>query len=418
MISLLRDLFNFILIFSFFNDAFLVEKLQVPWILKALLVLAPVVNLPYLLSFRWTSSHKLFSLYVIVCFVSSFININIPDDPYIAFNLAIANFCIVAIFSQYPIRKTVSFIWISVMVSVSYAMLRPDTISEWSFRKTGGVQDANEFATHCLIFFPLGVYLSRISGLRWLPIISFIAFLEGILLAGSVSSVLSAAALLLLVALRKRRVVSHYLFRARRILIVLPVFLVVSVLGWTFVQGEELSELPIVRQIIQVSNRVGANEGNAASRMSAWRAGFNMFTENPLIGVGPLNFKLVSKEYWETPDYHEGSAEAHNTIVKVFAETGVLGAALFCTLVVNLLLRGFVDLQTPNRQLLFLSYLGMLSMGLTLSLSFDKYFWLVFALVDHEDKGDVPIEIEETNFKLPGRTLALPDPEKLSLEHA
>lgn len=57
-------------------------------------------------------------------------------------------------------------------------------------------------------------------------------------------------------------------------------------------------------------------------------------------------------------------------------------------------------------------------MCLTLSLSFDKYFWLIFALAEHEDQGEVPIEVEDIGTRLIGRTLALPAPEPLATGNA
>jgi O-antigen ligase len=81
-------------------------------------------------------------------------------------------------------------------------------------------------------------------------------------------------------------------------------------------------------------------------RLVIWKAAFNLFTENPLLGVGPGNFfehsQLMIREvvFLENPginidhpnskDFHQvGKGNPHNVFLAVLCETGVVGFIIF-----------------------------------------------------------------------------------------
>jgi O-antigen ligase len=78
----------------------------------------------------------------------------------------------------------------------------------------------------------------------------------------------------------------------------------------------------------------GAKEGTGKERIESWTAGWKMFVDNPIIGVGALNFGI-----W-LPDYYVqyGSKErgnmwgraAHSLYFTLLSETGIVGTLLFC----------------------------------------------------------------------------------------
>ena len=63
-------------------------------------------------------------------------------------------------------------------------------------------------------------------------------------------------------------------------------------------------------------------------RMATWQAGWEMFQDYPVLGVGAGNFDSAYRAYhlkgWEHPRGH-----AHNVYLNALAETGVLGLAAY-----------------------------------------------------------------------------------------
>lgn len=65
-------------------------------------------------------------------------------------------------------------------------------------------------------------------------------------------------------------------------------------------------------------------DDSSDNRLVQWEAGLNMVQSNPFLGVGPGEFASVAGEY----DGIQGLAP-HNTLVQVFAETGIPGGIFF-----------------------------------------------------------------------------------------
>jgi putative inorganic carbon (HCO3(-)) transporter len=67
------------------------------------------------------------------------------------------------------------------------------------------------------------------------------------------------------------------------------------------------------------------------SRLAIWRTALDIFVHNPLLGVGPGNFHEGYIKYRELR-YGHNYSHAHNDILNVAAETGVIGLAFFLIL--------------------------------------------------------------------------------------
>jgi O-antigen ligase len=78
------------------------------------------------------------------------------------------------------------------------------------------------------------------------------------------------------------------------------------------------------------------------SRIELWKAGKNMITSKPLLGVGSRRFGEVSEEYGEISGWDKGK-NAHNTYIEIAATSGLIGITLFM-LMLRSVLRG---LKTP-----------------------------------------------------------------------
>ena len=66
-------------------------------------------------------------------------------------------------------------------------------------------------------------------------------------------------------------------------------------------------------------------------RMAHWQAGWEMFVDHPLLGVGPGNYPAAYEDYYIAP-WREPLGHAHNYYLNMAAEAGLLG--LFALLLV------------------------------------------------------------------------------------
>jgi O-antigen ligase len=91
-------------------------------------------------------------------------------------------------------------------------------------------------------------------------------------------------------------------------------------------------------------------------RMAHWQAGWYMFLDHPLLGVGAGNYPAAYEEY-ALPGWREALGHAHNYYLNMAAETGLVGLValvLLLAAVYRLLLGGLrrLDLDSHRRALL------------------------------------------------------------------
>ena len=72
-----------------------------------------------------------------------------------------------------------------------------------------------------------------------------------------------------------------------------------------------------------------------AERMAHWQAGWRMFEDNPLAGVGIGNFNANYPDYFVREEFRHSQGHAHNFYIHILAETGIVGLALYITLVLS-----------------------------------------------------------------------------------
>jgi O-antigen ligase len=125
-----------------------------------------------------------------------------------------------------------------------------------------------------------------------------------------------------------------------------------------------------------------------------------MFFDHPLLGVGPGNFGAYSNQYAEPVGVSVDivGSKAHNLVLGLVAETGVLGLLTFCGAVGATLLNvwrvrrlaraGSELLNLANALFLALAAYGF--SGIFLHLSYQRYFWFLLALA-----GTLPIIVRE-----------------------
>jgi probable O-glycosylation ligase (exosortase A-associated) len=73
------------------------------------------------------------------------------------------------------------------------------------------------------------------------------------------------------------------------------------------------------------------DDGSAMNRIRHWKAGFRMFKDHPLTGIGQGNFEWVSPRY--TQEYYQAwlgrGFAAHNIFIQLLAEGGIQALAAF-----------------------------------------------------------------------------------------
>lgn len=109
---------------------------------------------------------------------------------------------------------------------------------------------------------------------------------------------------------------------------------------------------------------IGGDEFSANKRLTAWKRSFQLIRENPLLGVGAGNWKVVilKIENQVSPDYIY-QYKVHNDFIEIPAETGIFGGLLFISIFLMLFgkyLMIFLKKGSPGAvEWMFLPALGL-----------------------------------------------------------
>jgi len=71
----------------------------------------------------------------------------------------------------------------------------------------------------------------------------------------------------------------------------------------------------------------------------------------------------------------------HNIYIKLIAESGILVFIVFLTFLGILLLQNLSKIYQTNYIWIYLSFLSLLLMGITIGITYDKYFLLYIAIM-------------------------------------
>jgi probable O-glycosylation ligase (exosortase A-associated) len=230
----------------------------------------------------------------------------------------------------------------------------------------GGIlNDENDLSLFLLVYMPLVLFV--ISQER--------ALLKKILWIGSV--------LLIVVAIffTKSRggfvglcaVAAAYWWCSKKKLKVLLIFFMVVFLGIA-IGGNAYKD-----EITSITN---LKENTARTRLLSWKAGFDMFVDNPL-GVGGYNFSVLFPDYQpEEMNRNMWGRAAHSIWFTLLPETGVVGFVLYLSIImmnirdIKLLFRAvgddFFHLLAIS---LSASFLGFFAAATFLSVLYYPYFW-------------------------------------------
>lgn len=365
MIKFISKAFVLIVVFQTFNDNLFVEYLGLNSLKISILVFA-LFFIKYFISFKASDSIsvKILLLCVIMTLCSA-VNYNQLLFPFQSFITPFILLIYFIIFTQYKDVKWLIFtILFSLVFSSIYCFIREDFISEYSFRKTGGTGDPNEFSVGILFGLGLvwGLYLKYKKYLSVVILLNLF-FLTSLVVAGSKSAFLTLIIFFFILIFYIMEKSSFF----RKIKLIFRISLVFSIISYSFYYlNEEL--LSLFLQRFESSNTLDL-------RFNSWIRGFNLFKDNWFFGSGTNNHNFIMK--YTFTDMQEGSTAAHNMYLKVLYELGVLGFIVYIFIMKDLIKNIIFNKRNYITLMICASFLIM---GFSLSISYDKYVWLIIAL--------------------------------------
>jgi O-antigen ligase len=126
----------------------------------------------------------------------------------------------------------------------------------------------------------------------------------------------------------------------RVIIPAIPVAVLVAVVGLSLIAPATLTNR--ITSITEEARPFDASaitidEDNFAvvERMAHWQAGWHMFEDHPMTGVGAGNFNARYPDYYVRETFRFSQGHAHNFYIHMLAENGIVGLALYLTLILS-----------------------------------------------------------------------------------
>lgn len=252
-------------------------------------------------------------------------------------------------------------------------------------RLAGPLGSPNRYAQILAMVVPLA--LLRTTGerrglLRAVAAGAALLALAGILLTFSRGTVVALAGVLVVMFALKA-------FRVRHV--VLSVVAFVAVIG--LAAPDYLNRLESLRGIEGLAVEGGeAPDGALRGRATSNLAALNVFLDNPVVGVGPLQY---FQQYSLTEGnevgirYRDSRRRAHNLYFEMAADTGILGLAAFLAITVVTMrelrrLSRYWRSRRPDlanlADSLFFALLAYFATATFLQLSYQRYLWMFMGL--------------------------------------
>lgn len=165
----------------------------------------------------------------------------------------------------------------------------------------------------------------------------------------------------------------------RKSVVLIIVYAIAALLLLTF--STEVIDLldTIIPSITQGEDTIGL-------RYSLWRAGWRMWLDNPVVGVGIGKFSENLPIYAQDLPPFRWSLIAHNTYVSVLAETGFVGILLLLGMIFFSLQNFLVLNKTHSidngalRKTWIIVFISILIGSMTKNDHYDKFFWFIMGI--------------------------------------
>ncbi len=133
-----------------------------------------------------------------------------------------------------------------------------------------------------------------------------------------------------------------------------------------------VGQILIPKQTIERLSTFGTSitAGDLGGRTSLWKQGFQIFIENPLLGIGSNG----------TSSTDQIGAVAHNTFISILAETGFVGFIVFVLLIISIVIQvKRMTLLSPNIWV-FVLLIWLIGVQ-TLTWEYTKSTWFFFSMI-------------------------------------
>jgi O-antigen ligase len=263
-------------------------------------------------------------------------------------------------------------------------------------RAAGPLGDPNYYAQILLTLAPLGfiqAWSERRPELRFAAGGATLLILAGVMLTNSRGAALAFGVVLVVMGFM------HYIKRSQLVALLAGVLILL-----TLVPEYRDRVSTITSATAGATSKAGAEEGEESTRARTGEmaAGTLVFFDHPIVGVGPAVFPYYYQEYadriglqvHETTRFGEKKGQqalrqVHNLFLGVAADLGLAGLIAFCGLLF-VTSRALVRARRRWRATapeaadlaaaFLLAIVAYISIGLFLTLAFERYFWLLMAL--------------------------------------
>ncbi|MGH8901863.1 MAG: O-antigen ligase family protein [Egibacteraceae bacterium] len=252
-------------------------------------------------------------------------------------------------------------------------------------RQGGPLGEPNRYAQIMAALLPLGV-LQLVKGRS--ALVRLAALSATALIAVAIAFTFSRGAAVGIALSIVAAVLLRYV-RLREIAVLVITFaaFVLAVPGY----AERLQSIATVTGALTDDPSRGTADGAIQGRLGEQAAAVKIFADHPLVGIGPGLYAQNYRDYAQGSGFrvHLGPRQAHNLLLDIASETGILGLACFLGAIVVTVR----DLSRARRRLLTadpelaalvtsiaLGILVYLGTSLFLQLSYVRYFWLWLAL--------------------------------------
>jgi O-antigen ligase len=245
--------------------------------------------------------------------------------------------------------------------------------------------DANDFATFVVTAIPFGIYFLHTAprtATRVAAAMGLVVLTLGFVWSGSRGGFIALAAVALYIVVRYSAIPVRWRVGATA-LVALVVVATASDHYW--------------EQMSTITSETDYNHTSETGRLPIWRRGVGYMIANPLLGVGPGNFRAAEgtlSPLAERQQYGIGVRwnAAHNSFVQIGAELGLPGLTLFIAIIVSafaaLRRSGRTEasrapggeLRPPLTPVLTASLIGFVVGAFFLSLAYSEMFYTLVAL--------------------------------------
>ena len=298
-------------------------------------------------------------------------------------------------------RTTMLIFALAAMISAIFAIAQGEIAetATTSARVSGLATNANQAARYFVIALVFFYYLrtkTKSSLQRFLYLLGILITFLGVFFTVSRSGMLLLFGALGLILIFQPRVKNK---------VRLIVLVILALLGLSLFSD---SILQIIRDIFPA---IQEGSDTVGLRYNLWRAGWKMWLDHPIIGVGIGQYGSMLWRYMiglEGPTVH--SAPPHNTYIQALSETGLIGFLLFMVMLIyafrHLWPRSSND-NYENEQLRNTWFIILLLIsvgGISIDDLANKILWMVLGVsVAFSKVNVVDVELADTEKVLPAK---------------